>query len=219
MPSLAKARLQGLNIALHDRKHVGVDHRGGGALVLPDLPQDSAGKAERQVGMFSPDQAGQSFLVLRIGVGVDQADGQRLDAGGADLVDHLLGLPAIQGMNDRAPRVHPFGDFPAQAPRDQVGRLVPVPVVELGHSDAPQLQHVPKPLGGNQGGAGSAALQQGVGGHRGPVDDFLDLARPRPGLLEEAGQAFQHRSAVIVGGGGNLSHQQGPAGRDAQRCR
>ncbi len=67
-------------IALHDRSHIIVHHRGDGAVVFAKFRQDVGGQRHRNIGEALGDDVAQLLLVIRIGVGVHQRNGERLDA-------------------------------------------------------------------------------------------------------------------------------------------
>ena len=74
-------------VALGDRLDVGREHGRAGALVLAPLASDLV---RRDGGYLRPLLAHareHRLLVARVGVGVEQADRDRLDAVGAEVVD------------------------------------------------------------------------------------------------------------------------------------
>ena len=85
--------LQGLRelgqIARHQRLDVGIGHGGGNAAVLADLRQHARGQRHREIGPLRLDSACRGLLVGRVGVGVQEAHGDRLD---------VLGLQRAQGV-------------------------------------------------------------------------------------------------------------------------
>ena len=87
----AEARLQALHIAADLRPDIGVHHRRRHALELAVLAQDLV--RQRQIGVrqrLADHRAGRA-LVLGIGVGVQEADRDRLDA---------VGLQRLAGLGD-----------------------------------------------------------------------------------------------------------------------
>ena len=177
-------------IGRDDRHHIGVDDRGRGALVLLDLGQHLAGDAERQVRRLAGDDVAQHQLVRRIGEGVQQAD--RRSPRPSRPAAHR---PRARRRPDRAARstlpacVDPLVDHPAQIALDQRRAACPRRVVEPGHAQRADLQHVAKALGGDQADARALVLEDRVGGDRGAVADLLD------GAAVEAGLARRPRSS------------------------
>jgi hypothetical protein len=57
-------------------------------------------------------------------------------------------LPLLQPEFARHPTVA-LVHFPAQTSFHQIGRLVPIPVVKLGHPNPPEFKHIAKPSGGD----------------------------------------------------------------------
>jgi len=82
--------------------------------------------------------------------------------------------------------------------RRPIGELV----IELRSVLSPDLQQVPKTLGGDQDGPGTAPLQDGVGGHRGPVHE----PPQRPGIHAHPAQTGEHTFCLIVRRRGHLRH-------------
>src|SRR5690606_33299680 len=75
---LRQSALQVGQVALDDRGYKGVDDGGGGALVLPVLRVDLVRERDRYTGQHLADDGRGLPLVLRVQVGVKEADGDRL---------------------------------------------------------------------------------------------------------------------------------------------
>ena len=170
----AQHRLQAAEIVGHHRQDIGVDHGGAGALVLLDLGQHLGGEADRDRRVAGTDQLPDAALVGAVGIGVEQADGDRLDAGRQQRVDGAAGRRLVQRPLDPAPVVDPLRHLDAMRPVDQRRRLLPVEVVEHRHAQAPDLQHVAEALSGDQPGPGALLLNDRVGRDRGAVDHLVD---------------------------------------------
>ena len=138
---------------------------------------------------------------------MEQTDGNRFNA----LVQHILHgavhIGFIQGPQHLAFEVQPFADFQTELPLDQGWGLLILEVIEPGDAVAPELQDVPEPLGGDQGGLGPLLLNDGVGGHGEPVANLRHHAGGDPQFPDSALDAFQDRPAVIVGSAGDLAGQ------------
>jgi len=115
----------------------------------------------------------------------EQADGDRLDLLGQQRVDGAFGVGRIEGAVDLAGMVDPFIDHAAQVALDQRLGLGPAEVVELGHAQGADLQHVAEALGGDQPDPRALVLEDRVGSDRRAVADFLDGAAVEPGLAED----------------------------------
>ena len=122
----------------------------------------------------------QHRLVDGIGEGVQQADGDRLDLLGQQGIDGALGVGRIERALDLAAMVDALVDDLAQVALDQRRGLGPADVVELGHAERADLQHVAEALGGDQADARALVLEDGVGGDGGAVADLVDGAPDRP---------------------------------------
>ena len=128
----------------------------------------------------------------RIDVGVQQANGDVADFQRLQPAQQLASGLLLQGPAD-LPRVeHALRDFKAALPRDQgLGTLLEV-VVEAGPVLPHDVGHVPEAGGNQQGHLGALALQDGVGGHGGPVNEEphrlggnLELVQHPTGSLDD----------------------------------
>ena len=150
----------------HAAPDVGVDHRRRGALVLPVLSGDSV--RHRNLA-FEPGGAElllRRQLVRRVGVGIQEGDG---DAGyalrleGRDSLAHILFL---DGNVYFAIGADALAHRQAQAPRHQRRRRLPEKVVHLVAVTTADFQNIAEPLGREKADNGALALQKGVQPHR-----------------------------------------------------
>ena len=118
-PRAVEAGSQRGQVPADDRHHVGVDHRGRRPLVLADLRQHLEAVAGHQVRRAPAHQRLDLLLVRGVGVGVDQADGERLDALAAEPFERLLDLGEIERRLDSAAGVDALGHFAAQIALDE----------------------------------------------------------------------------------------------------
>ena len=165
-----------VDVALHQRPHVGVHDRGGAALVLLLLAQDLARKRDRQAGQLLAQDLPHAPLVLRVAVRVQQADGDRLDAELAQPPRDRAHLRVVERAQHLARRAHALVQLQPQAALDERRRLRPEEVVEMRHAHATQLQHVAEALRRHERSARAAALEHRVRRHRRPVHDLLERA-------------------------------------------
>ena len=106
------ARLELGEVAVQHRLHVGVEDRRAGALVLAHLARDLAGVRDRHVRQPLGQAGLRGALVVRVGVGVQEADRDRLDAQlGAAVGDRVerrarraARAPRRRGRRARGPR-------------------------------------------------------------------------------------------------------------------
>ena len=114
---LGQARLEIGEVARHERSHVDVGRGGRGPLVLADLGHDVGRARDGQARRHLADQLDQAPLVDGIDVGVQQADGQRLDAIGEQPSDHLARGRFVERSQDAAVGEQPLGDLTPQVAR------------------------------------------------------------------------------------------------------
>jgi hypothetical protein len=166
-PVRARLRLDPAEIPFHDRCDVGVDHGRRGPLVLAEFRKQLGGHRDRNAepGEHRRDPP----LVLRVRVAVEQAERHRL--GIADAARERRQLRLVERLDFLALRPHAPGDPEAPFPTDERRRPVPRQSVELRPVLPPDLEDVLETGVGDQGDAGAAALEQGIGGHGGAVDE------------------------------------------------
>jgi len=189
----------------HDRPDVGVDHRGAGALVLPDLRQDVRGQAEVGVSIqLLAQHLRRAPLVRRIGIGVQQADRDRFDALLPQPLGDLARLGFVERLLHLTTRAEPLGEFVAQAPWHQRRRLLVLQVVHHGDAQPPHLEHVAKAFGGDQRRLRALVLEDGVRRDRGGMHHRLDVSRRDAVRLAQLSDRRQDGAAVVVRRGRNL---------------
>ena len=166
------------DVAAQPRLHRGVDEGGHGALVLAVLPQHLAGDGDDGPGVLLGEDRPHPLLVLRVGVGVQEADAEGVDARGAEPARHLAGTGLVERPHLCAGEVQAPTHRPDQVPGHDPGRLHPEVgvAVAVGHRLPCDLQHRVVPLGGDEPERVDLALQQLVGRHRGAVADRRDRA-------------------------------------------
>ena len=131
------------------------------------------------IGQRGLERGPQLALVLRMAVGVQQHDGDRLGLAGGDGARRARRRPraAAAGLSgvirSRAPKRRSGGVIGAAGRRAQA--------VQLGAVLAPERDEVGEPVGRDERSPGAAALEQRVGRDRHPVREQLDIVRPRPG--------------------------------------
>ena len=164
------------DVGAHPGLHRGVDQRGHRALVLAVLAQHLAGDAHDGVGVLLAEDGEHPLLVRVVGVGVQEADADRADAGGAEEPGRRPRLRLVERADLGAGVVQPAAHGAHQVGRDDPWRLHPevAVAVPVGHRLAGDLQHRLVALGGDEADPVQLALEQLVGGHRRPVADRGD---------------------------------------------
>ena len=163
--------LEPLEVAAHRGHYVGVDGRGAQPLELLELGQDV--RRERDPGLrdLLPDPVPERPFVGRVHVGVQQANSDVPNFQFLQPAQQLSGGLLLQRPADLSGVEHALRDFEAALSRDQgLGTLLEV-VVEAGPVLPHDVGHVPEPGGDQQGHLGPLALQDGVGGHGGAVNE------------------------------------------------
>ncbi len=127
-------------------------------------------------------------LVLGVGVGVQEADGDRLDALRAAGVGDGVELGELERDEDAAVAVDPLAHLEAQPPRHERLRLAADEVVHVGPVSAADLEHVAEAARGDERRQGAVALGQRVDDDRRAVDEVPDALE---GDLA-VGQAGEH---------------------------
>ena len=207
----AQLLAQRAEVALHHAEDVGVGDRGGGALVLADLARDHGRQRHAQPGRALPQPSRHRLLVGGIAVGVEQRDGDGLDARRPQALDDGVHLGRGERRALAAVGQHPRAEAQAQAGRHQRLRLLEGEVVGVVAGLAPDLEGVLVAGGGDEPGRRALALDERVGDERGAVDDVAHLARAhaRPG--QGTARPVHHRGRGVLGGREDLLHDGGRA--------
>ena len=211
-PISRETALQGAQVPAHHRHHIGVDHGGRGALVLPDLGQDLGADAERQPRHAPLHDLLDPLLVHGIRVRVEEAYGEGLDALVEEPVESPVDLGGIEGNLDLSARVDPLPHLETQVALDERGRLLPRDVVEAGHAQAADLQRVAEARGGDEPGARAPQLEDGVGGHRGAVKHLAHVTAGEARVAEHLAEALDDGPRIVVDARRDLLRVDPPLG-------
>ena len=179
----------------HQGRDVGVHHGGGGALVLPVLPENA--RRYRQGDARLCESRGQRLFVTGIGVGVEQHDGHGV--GAPDPLPECPYLLGVQHFDHLALGVHASGDAHSVLPGHQRGRAMPHQSVELGPVLTTDLDDVLESTVGDQHHPGALPFQEGVGGHRGAVKEEVGVS-----VVHQLPNSVQDRVRGIRRGGWGL---------------
>ena len=150
---------------------------------------------------------GGAELVGGVGVGVEEVDDEGLAAGARRVATAARTASSSRGVRMRPSGVGALGDFEAEVAGDDRGEAAGH-AVGVGPGAAAELEDVAEALGGDEAGAGEAALEDGVGGGGGAVDDEVDLGGRGAGRVEGGEDA----EGLVLGGGRGLGQADGAGG-------
>ncbi len=163
------------------------------------------GGGNGELGRGGPDGLQRQQFVRRIGVGVQEADRQRLDP----LVDQPARDPGdrlwVERRFDRAVIADAFGDAEPQAARDQQRAWLGDEAVERLPHVAADLEHILESGRGQHGALGQLAFQDGVRRDGRAVQQKADVAereiealrRLREACREAAGRVVRRRRSLV----------------------
>ncbi len=191
----------------------GVHQRGDRALVPPVLPQHVRADRHHGLRVLAPQDLPHPVLVRRVGVGVQEAHADRVDAAVAEPPgdpDRLLGVERADLL---APVVQPLFDGLHQVDGHDAGRLDPEVriAVPVWHALPGDLQHELVPLGGDEAQPAHLTGEELVGGDRGAVADRLHARSGPAELVEDLAHTSQEALGRVGRGGRCLGGHQ-PAG-------
>ena len=189
---------QGPQIPLDDGQHVGVDHRGRGALVFLDLRQHVEARAAWESRRELPGDVRDEAFMDGVRIRVDEADRDGLDPFVEQPPHRPPRVVAGQRTHDLARGVHPLVHHHPQVALHQRRGLLPGEVVEPRHPQVAQLQHVAEALAGDQSHPRAGQLQDRVRRHRGAVHDLRDFARRHPVPGEHGFQPLHDGQRVVL---------------------
>ena len=188
----------------HFGSHVGVGHRGNGALVLLHLRYHVRRQRYWNAWQRFFGQLADFALGRAVGVAVDQRDGKRLDVFFLEILErfgqrgfleraHLLavGAHALVGLN----RARQWGQ--------RIALVVDDPAAQTArHVRTRDLQNLFVTLGGHQAHFGTGAGQHRVGGHGRAVHDLSNFLRRDAGGGANALDAVEHADGRVFRGAG-----------------
>ena len=175
---LRERRTEVVEIAGDGGLHVAVEHRRARALVLAPLAGDLGGDRDVRVGQELEEAIARGALVLGVGVGVQEADGDRLDALCAAGLGDGVELGELEWDEDVAVAVDTLVHLEAQPSRHERLGLAADEVVHVGPVAAADLEHVAEAARGDERGQGTGALGERVDDDRRAVDEVSDALEP-----------------------------------------
>ena len=148
-----------------------------------------------------------------VGIGVDEADGNRLDT---FCKEHGRGLAhrcLVERRHDAAIGGDTLGSLEPPTPRHQRLGLAPGHIEHAGRADATDLQHIAKAARRQQAGPRAGLLQDGVGRYGGAMHHLDDVAGVEPCLRQDRRDAHRDAFARIGGRGRGLIHVDAAIGQ------
>ena len=127
------------------------------------------------------DVAG-AALMGRVGEAVEEADGDALDGFALQEGDEVGDGVLVERKEDLAEVVEAFGDGEAEVAGDEGLGEGDAEIVLVVAALVAEGENVAEALGGDEGGAGALALDDGVGGEGGAVDEDFDVGGGEVGL-------------------------------------
>ena len=176
---LAQRAGKHLDVGAHDRLQTGVDHHRDGAPVFARNRVELVAERHRHARPFAPDDLRYPALVVAVHDRPEEADPDRLHAHALEVRDRVSDVLLTKRRHLVA-----VGIDPAAYGAGAIARHVGLGIVQLPLEGAlprrlAQGQDVGKALVGDEPDPADLALDQGVGGDRGAMDDGLDLAKER----------------------------------------
>ncbi len=190
-----------LQVAIDERRDIGVDNGRARALILAVFRQDLAGERYRRM---AAQRLGQKLLVLRVQEGEEQAYRDGLDALRADALGDRGGTGRGQRLKHGSIRRDPLVHLEAPRRRDERLGLLRNEGVEVGAVLPPNGEHIRKAARGDERRACASPLQQRICGNGRAVDNVGMRAEVK--VLH----ARQQRTRRIVGRGRALVHSDTP---------
>ena len=206
---LLQAVSQRRQIAFHQGTKKCVHHCRAGAFIFAHLGQDFVGAGDKYSRAEHPsDDCGNLLLVLRIGIGVQKADRDRLDVGCLEALSRVEYRLFVQRHAHCAVGAQPFANLKAVTPRHQRLGLHIVQIIEFRHAYTAEFQNIAEPGRSDQAGARALVFKDGIGRDGGCVHHLFNLI----GLNAVVGQQFcdtlADAPAVVVRRGGDLYRKE-----------
>ena len=193
--------LQVLQIAAHPRADIGVHHRRRDAFVLPVGPQDLVRQRDEAIRQQAAQDPADFDLMARVGVGVQQADRDRLDPLLGERPGAGFHLGPVQRREHVPAGLHALVDLEGQAARDQRAGPVEKEVVGFRPIAAADDVNIARPARHQQRGLRPGPLDERVDRDRRAVDQqsnrvdiepaLADAIDDAPGEIVRRGQAFR----------------------------
>lgn len=202
---------QHAEIACHQRLHIGVRRRRRHPLVFAGFGSHARRDADAHLGEGGPQRVRHLLLVRGVGIGMQQADGERLELVRFDRAHELDERSGIERFDDPAVDSDALVDLEAPLRRDQRLRKLDIEIVEIVAQLARYVGDVTRPFRDDEARARAVPFDERVGHERGGVNDIGHLAGSAariagPDLAQKLGNHRGNAFAGIVRGGEALAN-------------
>ena len=190
------------DIAADHRAHRGVGDGGQGALIFLHFRQNFMAQRHRNAGQYLCRQFADADFMRAIGIGVDQADGYRLDTLRLQGFQRGAGAGLVERAYFAARRIQPSLDRNRILQRGERLRLGPDDPCRqpAGDKAAGDLHDVAIALGRHQPDPRALALQHCIGGDCGAMQKRLDIAGGDTGLVADRLHAGEDALTAVMRG-------------------
>lgn len=201
MAHLAQITLKAGEVLVDQRQHVGVRHGCRRSLVLPQLANDFMGEGDMEAARSFFEDFAYPELVLRMAVGVQEADSDRLNSSLCHLAANPRDNGLVQRVQDGAINQDAFGDCEDVFGLHQWGRLLDADVVHVVPVLSADRQEISKPLCNQKADPRSFALDDRVRDQRGGMYQGAQVTPAGRVLLQDRRESGSHGSGGVVVGG------------------
>ena len=186
-------------VAIHQRLHVGVRAGRHAALILPQLGDHLRGDRHRDFRQFLANDAGGDLLVCGIAIGVEEADGDRLDTLPTELAGRVTDLLLRESRNDLPVAVDALGNFETVASLNERLGKCKEQIVDVVALLGAHLQKVAEALRRDETELCSLALDDGVCDQRRSVDDLADVGQGQPRIPGDGVETVESTDGRVFG--------------------
>ena len=197
-PRLGHAGLQPMQVGSHDRLHVRVHDGDESALELALLRPDRGRLGNRDPGQAVPERFRDLALRFREGVGVEQEQGHRFDAGRAQVAGEPVEIRRARTLRHAPVRANPGGRLEHEIARHEGLFLAEREIEGVVEAHAADLENPAVAAGDDEPDPRPAALDDGIDEEGRAVNEELDVVRAHPGPLDERGKPPPHRERRVA---------------------
>ena len=198
-PDVAEVLAQAFHIAADLRADIGVDHRRRHALELAIFAQDVVRQRQIGAGQRFAHHGADDALMVGIGVSVQQAHRDRLDAFGGERAAGLGDARLVERMVHLARAHDALVDLARQMPRHQRPVAMEEQIIGFRAVAAADDVDVAGAAGDDQSGLGALALDQRVDGDGRAVDQLVDRGSRQAALADAVENALRRARAASSG--------------------